>query len=181
MKVRSTKFSGLKIITSKTYRDKRGFFQENFKQKFFKKEKFIFNCISSSKKNVLRGIHIQTKNGQGKYVAVVKGAILDVVVDLRKNSKTFSKHYKTVISDKNNKSIYIPPGFAHGFLGLKKENIIYYLNTQYQNKKSAIGIVWNDKDLNIKWPIKNPILSKQDKKNITFKSFKKFYLRKVQK
>ena len=94
---------------------------------------------------------------------------------------TFGKHYKTVISDKNNKSIYIPPGFAHGFLGLKKENIIYYLNTQYQNKKSAIGIVWNDKDLNIKWPIKNPILSKQDKKNITFKSFKKFYLRKVQK
>ena len=124
-----------------------------------------------SKKNVLRGIHIQTKNGQGKYVAVVKGAILDVVVDLRKNSKTFSKHYKTVISDKNNKSIYIPPGFAHGFLGLKKENIIYYLNTQYQNKKSAIGIVWNDKDLNIKWPRKKPTLSKKDKLNLSLKEY----------
>ena len=91
----------------------------------------------------------------------------------------FGKYYKMVISDKNNKSIYIPPGFAHGFLGLKKENIIYYLNTQYQNKKSAVGILWNDKDLRIRWPIKNPILSRQDKKNITFKNFKKFYLKKA--
>ena len=171
MKVKSTKFSGLKIITSKTYRDKRGFFQENFKQKFFKKEKFIFNCISSSKKNVLRGIHIQTKNGQGKYVAVVKGAILDVVVDLRKNSKTFSKHYKTVISDKNNKSIYIPPGFAHGFLGLKKENIVMYGCTEYRNKESESGIFWNDPELKIKWPVKKPILSQKDKKNKPFGYF----------
>ena len=113
MKVKSTKFSGLKIITSKIYRDKRGFFQENFKQKFFKREKFIFNCISSSKKNVLRGMHLQTKNGQGKYVAVVKGAILDVVIDLRKNSKTFGKYYKMVISDKNNKSIYLLTLISH--------------------------------------------------------------------
>ncbi len=178
MKVKSTKFSGLKIITSKTYRDKRGYFQENYKQKLFKKERFIFNCISSSKKNVLRGMHLQTRNSQGKYIAVVKGAILDVVIDLRKNSKTFGKYFKTILSDKNNKSIYIPAGFAHGFLGLKNENIIYYLNTQYQNKKSAIGILWNDKDLKIKWPIKKPILSKQDKRNLTFKQFKKFILKK---
>ena len=171
MKVRSTKFSGLKIITSKTYRDKRGFFQENFKQKLFKKEKFIFNCISSSKKNVLRGMHIQTKNGQGKYVTVVKGAILDVVVDLRKNSMTFGKHYKTVISDKNNKSIYIPPGFAHGFLGLKKENIVLYSCSNYRDIKSEQTVRWNDKDLKISWGIKKPILSRKDRNAQTLSQF----------
>jgi len=126
------------------------------------------------KKNVIRGLHLQTKHSQEKYVSVLKGAIIDVVVDLRKKSKTFGKHFKTILSDKNAKSIFIPAGFAHGFLALKKENIIYYTCTNYRSAKHEIGLLWNDDDLKIKWAIKNPIISKKDKKNLKF-ILKKIY------
>ena len=176
MKIIQTKFSGLKIIESRLFKDKRGFFKEDFKKKFFKREKFIFGCTSSSKKNVLRGMHLQTKFSQGKYVSVLKGSVLDVVIDLRKNSKTFGKHFLVNLSEQNAKSIFIPPGFAHGFLGLKKENIIYYFCTNYRSSKNEIGILWNDKDLKIRWPIKNPIISKKDKNNLSFRDFKEKFL-----
>ena len=175
MKVINTKFSGLKVIQSKSYIDNRGLFKEDYKKKFFKNKNFVFGCTSRSKKNVIRGLHLQTKHSQEKYVSVLKGAIIDVVVDLRKKSKTFGKHYKVILSDENAKSIFIPAGFAHGFLGLKKENIIYYTCTNYRSVKHEVGILWNDKDLKIKWPIKNPIVSKKDKKNIKFIEFKKLY------
>lgn len=168
MKIKSTKFAGLKIIESKIYKDNRGFFKEDFKKNFFKNQRFVFGCTSSSKKNVLRGLHLQTKNMQGKYVSVLKGKILDVVLDLRKGSKTFGKHFSILLSEKNAKSIFIPPGFAHGFLGIQKENIVIYGCTKYRNKKSEIGILWNDPNLKIKWPIKEPILSTKDKKNHLF-------------
>ena len=175
MKIISTKFSGLKVIQSKSYKDSRGLFKEDYKKKFFKNKNFVFGCTSSSKKNVIRGLHLQTKYLQEKYVSVLKGAIIDVVVDLRKKSKTYGKHYKIILSDENAKSIFIPAGFAHGFLALKKENIIYYTCTNYRSAKHEIGILWNDKDLKIKWPIKNPIISIKDKKNIKFTEFKKLY------
>jgi len=175
MKIISTKFSGLKIIQSKSYKDNRGLFKEDYKKKFFKDKNFVFGCTSSSKKNVIRGLHIQTKYSQEKYVSVLKGAIVDIVVDLRKKSKTYGKHYKIILSDKNAKSIFIPAGFAHGFLALKNENIIYYTCTNYRSAKHEVGILWNDKDLKIKWPIKNPVISKKDKKNIKFTVFKKLY------
>ena len=108
---------------------------------------------------------------QGKYVSVLKGKILDVVVDCRKKSKTFGKHYKIILSEKNATSIYIPPGFAHGFLSLDKENIVLYSCTNYRNKDSEASLSWNDKNLKIKWPIKNPILSERDSKNNPFKKF----------
>ncbi len=176
MQIKSTKFSGLKIIQSRIFRDNRGFFKEDFKSKLLKKNKFIFGCISSSKKNVLRGIHLQTKFPQGKYISVLKGSILDIAVDLRKNSKTFGKHFKIILSQNNAKSIFIPPGFAHGFLGLSKENIIHYICTNYRSKKHEIGLLWNDKNLKIKWPIRKPIISKKDKLNLSFKQYKKIYL-----
>ena len=116
---------------------------------------------------------MQTKNKQGKFVSVLKGSILDVVVDLRKNSKTFGMHYKIELTDKNGKSIFIPPGFAHGFLAIEKENIVHYYNTNYRSSKHEIGIIWNDTSLKIKWPIKNPLLSKKDKQNLTLKEFLK--------
>ena len=175
MKIISTKFLGLKVIKSKSYRDNRGLFKEDYKKKFFKNKNFVFGCTSSSKKNVVRGFHLQTKNSQAKYVSVLKGAIFDVVIDLRKKSKTYGKHYKVILSDKNAKSIFIPAGFAHGFLALKKENIIYYTCTNYRSAKHEVGILWNDKDLKIRWPIKNPIISKKDKKNIKFSEYKKLY------
>tara|TARA_X000000368_G_scaffold143210_1_gene112866 strand:+ start:2115 stop:2639 length:525 start_codon:yes stop_codon:yes gene_type:complete len=171
MQIKKTKFTGLKIISNKIYKDYRGYFKEDFKSIFFKGSKFIFSCTSKSKKNVLRGLHMQTKNKQGKFVSVLKGSILDVVVDLRKNSKTFGKHYKIKLSDKNGKSIFIPPGFAHGFLALKKENIVHYYNTNYRSAKHEIGIAWNDSSLKIKWPTKKPIISKKDRKNLTLREF----------
>jgi len=175
MKIISTKFSGLKIIKSKSYKDSRGFFKEDFKKKFFKDKKFVFGCTSSSKKNVIRGLHLQTKFSQGKYVSVLKGSILDVVVDLRKNSRTFGKHFKIILSDDNSKSIFIPAGFAHGFLGLKKENIIYYYCTNYRSAKHEVGLLWNDKDLKIKWPTIRPKISKKDRKNLKFLEFKNLF------
>ena len=120
---------GIKVFKSKICKDKRGYFKEIFKENMVKK-KFIFNCISYSKKNVLRGLHIQTKNSQGKFLTIIKGEIFDVVVDLRKNSKTFGKYFGVFLSNKSYNSIYIPEGFAHGFCGLKKENIIYYCCTK---------------------------------------------------
>ena len=178
MRIKSTRFSGLKIIQSKSFKDTRGLFKEDYKKKFFIGKNFVFGCTSVSKKNVIRGLHLQTKFSQEKYVSVLKGAIMDVVLDLRKKSKTFGKHFKIILSDKNAKSIFIPAGFAHGFLGLKKENIIYYTCTNYRSAKHEVGLLWNDKDLKIKWPIKKPIISNKDKKNLKFSMFKKLYIKK---
>ena len=176
MRIKSTRFAGLKVIQNNNIKDRRGLFRENYKKQFLNNKSFIFGCLSISKKNVIRGLHLQTKFPQEKYVSVLKGAILDVAVDLRKKSKTFGKHFKVILSKNNAKSIFIPAGFAHGFLGLENENIIYYTNTNYRSKKHEVGLLWNDQDLKIKWPLKKPILSTKDKRNIKFKEFEKLYL-----
>jgi dTDP-4-dehydrorhamnose 3,5-epimerase len=165
------KFNGVKIFKSKIFADNRGFFKEIYKKKFLKNKQLIFHCTSSSKKNVLRGLHRQTKNPQGKFLTVVKGRIFDVLVDLRKNSKTFGKYFSIILSEKSYSSIYVPEGFAHGFCGLDKESIVYYCCTSYREKNHEIGILWNDPDLKIKWPIKKPILSKKDSCNISFREY----------
>ena len=177
MKIIPTKFQGLKIIQSKIYKDSRGFFKEDFKKKFFKSKNFVFGCTSSSKQNVLRGLHLQSKFSQGKHLSILKGEILDVVVDLRKNSKTFGKHFKITLSDKNGKSLFIPAGFAHGFVGMQKENIIYYYCTNYRSIKHEVGLLWSDKTLKIRWPISNPTITEKDKKNLTFNEYKKLYIK----
>ena len=171
MKITKTKFKGLLLFESKNFYDSRGYFREVLIEKIVKK-RFKFTVVSKSKKNVVRGLHMQRKFQQGKYISVLKGKILDVVVDCRKSSKTFGKHYKIEISQKNSKSIYVPPGFIHGFLGLENENIVIYSCTEYRDKKSEIGVMWNDKDLKINWKIKNPILSAKDKNNHKFKDVK---------
>ena len=165
-----TKFNGLILIKNKKFNDSRGYFKELIVEKNIK-IKFPFHVMSFSKRNVIRGLHIQTKNPQGKFITVIKGKIFDVAVDLRKNSKTYGKYYSKILSEKNSLSVYIPPGFAHGFCTLDKENFIIYSCTQYRNAKSEIGIKYNDQDLNIKWPIKKPILSIKDKKNYSLKEF----------
>ena len=167
MKIIKTKFSGLLILKTKVYKDKRGYFKEVEKKKILKKN-FIFDCFSFSKKNTLRGLHLQLKKPQAKIITVVYGKILDVVVDLRKNSKTFGKHFKIKMSHNSNFSLYIPEGFAHGFICLTKKCSVYYKCTNYRNKNSEVTIKWNDNDLKIKWPIKNPILSAKDKLGIPF-------------
>jgi dTDP-4-dehydrorhamnose 3,5-epimerase len=129
--------------------------------------------MSYSKKNVIRGLHIQTKDSQGKFISVIKGRIFDVAVDLRKNSKTFGKSFTCTISENNSKSIFIPPGFAHGFQALDKENYVIYSCTKYRNEKSETTIDFNDKNLKIKWPNKKTIVSKKDSRGISLLEFKK--------
>tara|TARA_Y100001960_G_C14710761_1_gene846879 strand:- start:436 stop:960 length:525 start_codon:yes stop_codon:yes gene_type:complete len=164
MKKIPTKLKNLYIFKGLNFKDKRGYLRELTIEKLIGK-KLVFNILSKSHKGVLRGLHFQSKNSQGKYVSVLKGKILDVAVDLRKNSKTFLKHFKIILSEKNCTSVYIPPGFAHGFLGMEKENLVMYGCTKYRNKKSETGIKWNDKNLKINWNIKKPILSNKDAKN----------------
>jgi len=176
MKILNTKFYGLKIIRGINHYDKRGYFREIFKNNFFKNKKFVFGCISKSKKNVLRGFHIQKKFQQDIIVSVIQGKIFDVAVDLRKKSKTFGKYYWIILSEKNSTSLFIPAGFAHGFCALENENLVLYGLTNYRSKNNEIGILWNDDSLKIKWPIKKPIISSKDKKNITFKEYKYLYL-----
>ena len=171
MKIIKTKIKDLLVFESVNFYDNRGYFREVLLEKIIKK-RFKFTVISSSKKNVLRGLHMQKKFPQGKYISVIKGKILDVVVDCRKKSISFGKHFKIIISEKNSKSIYVPPGFIHGFVGLEKENIVLYSCTNYRNKQSELGVKWNDKNLNINWGIKKPILSKKDMNNIHFNKVK---------
>lgn len=177
MKIVKTKFSGLKIIVSPKFSDERGEFRELFKKKILKENaEFKFTCFSKSKKNVLRGLHLQKPNAQGKYITVIKGKILDVAVDLRRQSRTYKKSFKIILSSKNCKSVYIPKGFAHGFLSLEKENLVVYHLNSYRSLSNEIGIKWNDEVLNVKWGINKPILSKKDKnENITFLDFEKKY------
>ena len=170
-----TKFKDLFIFQNKSYKDKRGYFKELIKENKIKL-KFPFFVMSYSKQNVIRGLHIQTKNSQGKLVTVIKGKIFDIALDLRKNSKTFGKYFKCILSESNSNSIFIPPGFAHGFQALEKNNYIIYSCTKYRDSKSEVAIKFNDDQLKIKWPIKKHILSKKDKNAISFLNYKKKYL-----
>ena len=170
MKILKTKFKDLFIYEKKTHKDNRGYFRELFKQNYFN-EKFPFECMSYSKKNVLRGLHLQLKKPQAKLITVLSGQILDVCLDCRKNSSTYGKFFKIMLSDEDNKSVLIPSGFAHGFCSLTKNVILHYKCSEFRNPKTEIGIIWNDKDLKIKWPNKKFIISKKDKKNISFKEF----------
>ena len=174
MKISKTKFKDLLIFKSKNFYDKRGYFRELALEKIIKK-KLPFTVVSRSKKNVLRGLHMQKKHQQGKYISCIKGKILDVVVDCRKKSKTFGKHFKIILSEKNAKSVLIPSGCAHGFLGLDKENIVLYSNNKYRSKKSETGLIWNDRKLRINWPKKKFIISSKDKNNLNMTEFCRKY------
>ena len=166
------KFKDLFIVKNKVFKDNRGYFKELLRENIINK-KFPFLVMSCSKKNVIRGLHLQTQNSQGKFVTVIKGRIFDIAVDLRKNSKTYGEYFSCILSEKNSNSIYIPPGFAHGFQALDKENYIIYNCTKYRNSKSEIAIKYDDENLNIKWPLKRQIVSKKDKEAISFLEFKK--------
>ena len=162
MKIIKTKFKGLLIIKGTRHDDKRGYLREMILEKKIK-QNLKFQIASVSKKNVLRGLHFQIKKPQGKLISVIKGEIFDVAVDIRKKSPTFGKNFSINLSDKNCTSIFIPPGFAHGFLTLKKENIVCYGCTEYRSPKNERPLYYNDPKLKIKWPTKNPIVSEKDK------------------
>ena len=146
---------------------------ETYNKKLIGGKELVFDYKVISKKNIFRGFHFQYKFQQVKLVSVLKGKILDCVIDLRKNSKTFGKTYKIILSEKNNLSLYVPNGFAHSYLTLDKENIVYYKLSNYYAPKFENGIFWNDKDINVKLPTKKPIVSDKDKNLPSFKDFLK--------
>ena len=162
MRIKKTKFKDLVILNGIKHHDKRGYLRELVLEKLLKK-KFKFQITSVSKKNVLRGLHFQIKKPQGKLISVIKGEIFDVAVDIRKNSKTFGKYFSIRLNEKNCSSVFIPPGFAHGFLTLKKENIVCYSCTEYRSPKNERALYYNDPKLKIKWPVKKPNMSLKDK------------------
>jgi dTDP-4-dehydrorhamnose 3,5-epimerase len=164
---KKTLFKDLEIYETKIFNDNRGNVREAFNSKDNKKQ-LRLSVVSKSKKNVIRGLHYQIKKPQDKLIGVLKGKILDVVVDLRKNSKTFGKHFKIILSDKNGKMLFVPKGFAHGFLGLSDDNIVLYSCSDFRYPQYERSIKWNDKNLKIKWGIKNPIISKRDRSAQSF-------------
>lgn len=168
----STPVEGLYVIEPTVFEDSRGFFMESWNKKAFEEIGFHLNFVqdnhSKSRKGALRGLHFQIKHPQGKLVRVVKGAVFDIAVDLRKGSPTFGKWYGIILSEENKKMLYIPEGFAHGFLVLTKEADFLYKATEYYYPEYDAGIVWDDPDIGIEWPLKEfgieyPILSEKDK------------------
>ena len=159
-------------FTPKKYKDTRGFFYENFNfTDFFKVSDYLFNLVqenvSYSNKNILRGLHFQ-KSYYAQSKIVNKGSILDVVVDIRPNSKTFAKWVSYKLDDKLNESLFVPHGFAHGFLTLEDKTIVSYKVDKPYNVKSECSIIWNDQNISIHWPIQDPILSIKDNEALSF-------------
>ncbi|MDQ3193125.1 MAG: dTDP-4-dehydrorhamnose 3,5-epimerase [Bacteroidota bacterium] len=180
MTVLEAPLKGLYIIENKVFRDERGYFYESFNKETLKRNNlefdFVQDNISMSCKNTLRGLHFQNPpHAQGKLVSVLKGSVLDVAVDIRTNSPTYGKHFSLVLSSSNNKSLWIPAGFAHGFLALEDQTCFFYKCTNYYNKDAESSLCWNDPDLNIDWGIKNPIVSDKDLKAGEFKSFSSLF------
>ena len=177
MKVQETKIKGLVIIHPDVYPDSRGYFFESFQKEKFGQlginAEFVQDNESMSVKGVLRGLHLQAPPyAQGKLVRVVRGSALDVAVDLRKGSATYGKWVSCLLSASNKQMMWIPEGFAHGFLTLEDDTIFQYKCTNYYNRDSERGIIWNDPDLNIDWGTTKPLVSEKDLKGLLFKDFK---------
>lgn len=176
MNVIPTAIPDLLIIRADVFEDSRGYFFESYNKEKFSEAglemDFVQDNQSLSQKNVLRGLHFQHPPfAQGKLVRVIKGAVLDVAVDIRKNSPAYGKYYAIELSEKNKTMMWIPPGFAHGFLTLEEETIFFYKCTGFYNKASEHTIQWDDKDLNIPWNASNPVISEKDKHGILFGNF----------
>ena len=163
-----TSIKDLYIIEPKVFKDDRGYFMETYQKEEFEENGICLNFVqdnqSKSSKGVLRGLHFQYTQPQGKLVRVIKGRVFDVAVDLRKSSKTYGNYESVILSDENKKQFYIPPGFAHGFLVLSDVAEFTYKCTDFYNGEDEGGIIWNDPEINIKWPFDHEefILSKKD-------------------
>ena len=177
MNITKTDIEGLIIIEPQIFKDSRGAFFESWNAKKFKQlgisEDFVQDNQSVSSKGVLRGLHFQNPPyAQAKLVRVIEGSVLDVAVDLRKNSTTYGMHVSVILSGQNNKSFFIPKGFAHGFLSLEDNTVFNYKCSDYYNKESEGSLLWNDEDLKIDWQIDNPLISEKDLQADLFKNFK---------
>ncbi|GKX63857.1 dTDP-4-dehydrorhamnose 3,5-epimerase [Pragia fontium] len=174
MIVLNTKILGVKIIQPKIFGDARGFFLETYEKKRYQEMldidlEFVQDNYSRSQKGVLRGLHFQHSNPQGKLVRVVRGEVFDVAVDIRPDSPTFGQWEGAILSEENKTQFWIPPGLAHGFVVLSDLADFEYKCTDYYNPASEGCLIWNDPNVAVDWPIDNPILSEKDKLGKTFK------------
>ena len=167
MKVIDTKIPDVKLLEPQVFGDERGFFMETFRDEWFKQNiadrTFVQENHSKSVKGVLRGLHYQTENTQGKLVRVVSGAVFDVAVDMRENSPTFGQWVGEILSAENKRQLWVPEGFAHGFYVLTDEAEFTYKCTDYYNPKAEHSLIWNDETVGIEWPLEGePSLSAKD-------------------
>lgn len=179
MEIIDTEIADVKILQPKVFKDARGFFLESFNQKVFEealglKGEFVQDNHSHSCKNVLRGLHFQIEQPQGKLVRVSSGAIFDVAVDLREESPTYLKWTGMLLSEENYRMAWIPPGFAHGFLVLSEQADVQYKVTTYYHPASDRSLLWNDPEIGIEWPLEGaPLLSDKDAKANTWHQLKR--------
>jgi len=177
MEIIKTPIQGLLVINPDIFCDKRGYFFESWSKKSYQDIgldlDFVQDNQSFSQKGVLRGLHFQNPPfEQGKLVRVIKGAVIDVVVDIRNDSRTYGQYFSVRLSEENKKVFWIPPGFAHGFIALEDDTIFTYKCTEIYNNESEGALLWSDTDLNIDWGVKNPLVSEKDMLAVSFKDFK---------
>lgn len=167
MKFVDTHLSGCKVIEPKVFGDERGFFMESWNRRRYAEigidVDFLQSNISHSSRHVLRGLHFQYPNPQGKLVTVLQGEVFDVAVDIRRKSETFGQWFGVMLSAENKKQLYVPEGFAHGFLVVSQKATFSYLCTRLYDPSAESTILWSDPDINIDWCCDQPILSKKDK------------------
>jgi len=166
MKVLPCKLAGVLVIEPKVFGDARGFFMETWNLRRYGENhidmSFVQDNVSLSRRGTLRGLHFQNPNAQGKLLSVIQGEVFDVAVDLRRASPTFGQWHGVHLSSENQRQFYVPPGFAHGFLVLSETALFLYKCTDYYSPQDELTVRWNDPDLAIQWPIKDPILSARD-------------------
>ncbi len=173
MELIKSEIDGLLIIKPKIFEDDRGYFYESYNNTFLENVTFVQDNESKSCKNVIRGMHFQIPPyEQGKLVRVIKGSVLDVAVDIRKDSPTYKQWKSVVLSEWNKLMFWIPPGFAHGFRALEDDTIFFYKCTNYYNKDLEGSFIWNDPDINIDWFISDPIISEKDKNSPSWSQMK---------
>ena len=178
MKLIETKIKDLYILEPRVFGDDRGYFFESFNSQTFQEligeeVEFVQDNQSMSGENIVRGLHFQNPPfAQGKLVRVIKGEVIDVAVDIRKDSPTYGEHVSVRLSGENNRMFWIPPGFAHGFSSLEQGTIFSYKCTNYYSKESEGSVAWDDPELNINWGVENPIISEKDQESPLFRDLK---------
>lgn len=180
MKIIESHLSGVKLIEPQVFGDERGYFMESWQEQRYLdagiKERFVQSNVSKSAHGVLRGLHFQNPNPQGKLVYVLSGEVYDVAVDIRRGSPTFGQHHGVILSESNHRQFYVPEGFAHGFCVLSKTATFAYMCTNYYDPSSEASLLWNDPVLGIEWPIDQPQLSAKDIKGLALNDFDSSHL-----
>lgn len=166
MKVHPCELEGLLLIEPDVFGDSRGFFLESYNRRRYRDAgidfEFVQDNFSLSRRGTLRGMHFQNPQPQGKLVSVCQGEVFDVAVDIRRDSPTFGRWFGVTLSAENRRQLFVPPGFAHGFVVTSEQALFHYKCTDFYAPKSELGFRWDDPDVGIKWPVENPILSQRD-------------------